>query len=173
MNRRLVRWSLTAANVALLLVLAWLASTPLVADAPPPAAAPSASIAPLAPPAKPAAPTAPALAAVWQQPLFSPERRPDAPAATPVAAPVLDGVTLTGVLISRDGQWALLTLPGHGPRKLKLGAALDDGWTLSALSVRSATFSRQGTARTLSIPVLRLPVSTRTPPLTLPDTQAP
>jgi general secretion pathway protein N len=95
------------------------------------------------------------LALVWQQPLFSPDRRPDAERSQG-ADTGLAGYALSGVVLDGAAQWALLR---QGPRslKLKLGQALDNGWVLRQLGARQATFSYQGQTRELSIPLLRLP----------------
>jgi general secretion pathway protein N len=95
------------------------------------------------------------LALIWQQPLFSPTRQGDVERSKG-ADTGLAGYALSGVVLDGAAQWALLR---QGPRalKLKLGQALDNGWVLSQLSARQATFSYQGQTRQLSIPVLRLP----------------
>lgn len=104
------------------------------------------------------------LASAWQRPLLSPNRQPDAPPTTEVAAG-LEGITLSGVVIDGQAQWALLRLANHTPLKLKRGDALAGGWALASMSASSATFIRQGQARTLNIPVLRLPAPGTSPVL--------
>jgi general secretion pathway protein N len=95
------------------------------------------------------------LALVWQQPLFSPTRQGDAERSKG-ADTGLAGYALSGVVLDGTAQWALLR---QGPRslKLKLGQALDNGWVLSQLGARQASFSYQGQTRQLLIPLLRLP----------------
>lgn len=107
----------------------------------------------------------------WQHPLFSPGRQPDA--AKAAAAQTLDGVRLSGVVVDGQASWALLRLADQRSLKLARGAALDSGWVLSQVEATSATFQRQGQARTLSLPVPRLPASAATPPITLPHVTAP
>ncbi len=95
------------------------------------------------------------LALIWQQPLFSPTRQGD-PAADHAVDTGLAGLSLSGVILDGTAQWALLR---EGPRsiKLKVGASLDNGWQLHALTPRQATFVHQGQTRQLSLPTLRLP----------------
>jgi general secretion pathway protein N len=95
------------------------------------------------------------LAAIWQQPLFSPDRHPDAERSQG-AETGLAGYALSGVVLDGAARWALLR-QGQRPLKLKLGQALDNGWVLSQLSARQASFSYQGQTRQLRIPILRLP----------------
>ena len=95
------------------------------------------------------------LAAIWQQPLFSPDRRPDAERGQS-ADTGLAGYALSGVVLDGAGQWALLR-QGERALKLKLGQALDNGWVLSKLTPRQASFSYQGQTHQLAIPILRLP----------------
>jgi general secretion pathway protein N len=97
----------------------------------------------------------PRLAAIWQQPLFSPDRHPDAERSQG-ADTGLAGYALSGVVLDGAAQWALLR-QGQRPLKLKLGQALDNGWVLTQLSGRQASFSYQGQTRQLNIPILRLP----------------
>ncbi|MGY4494986.1 hypothetical protein [Pseudomonas sp. TE3610] len=163
--------ALIAVNGVLAASLAWLASIQGAVDWD--------STGPAAPlPALPKA--APSLAPLpdaqiaqgWQQPLFSPDRSPDAAKAGAVSAG-LEGVTLGGVVIDGDAQWALLRLRDQRNAKLKRGEALDGGWVLTELSATSATFSRQGQARTVNIPVPRLPAPAMAPVLKLPDVKTP
>lgn len=129
----------------------------------------------------PAAPQPPSLTedqlqAAWQRPLFSPDRSPDAVAHGP-AATRLEGLTLSGVVLDGAGadapRWALLRRQDQRALKLRLGDTLDNGWTLSQLTPRVATFTRQGQSQTLSLPVLRLPPPSSSPSPTLPSLSAP
>jgi general secretion pathway protein N len=95
------------------------------------------------------------LALIWQQPLFSPTRQGD-PAADRAADTGLAGLSLSGVVLDGAAQWALLR-QGQRSLKLKVGASLDNGWQLHALTPRQATFVHQGQTRQLSLPMLRLP----------------
>ncbi|EIK94453.1 general secretion pathway protein GspN [Pseudomonas sp. M47T1] len=112
------------------------------------------------------------LAQAFQQPLFSPDRSPDAAKAGAVSAGI-EGVTLGGVVINGQAQWALLRLRDQRAVKLKRGDALDGGWVLTELAATSATFTRQGQARTVNIPVPRLSAPAVAPVLKLPDVNAP
>ena len=129
----------------------------------------------------PAAPRPPSLTqdqlqVAWQRPLFSPDRAPDAAAPGP-AATRLEGLTLSGVVLDGTGadasRWALLHRQDKRALKLRLGDTLDNGWTLSQLTSRVATFTRQGQSQTLSLPVLRLPPPSPSPSPTLPSLSAP
>jgi general secretion pathway protein N len=116
------------------------------------------------------------LQVAWQRPLFSPDRSPDA--ATPGPGPTrLEGLTLSGVVLDGAGadapRWALLHRQDQRALKLRLGDTLDNGWTLSQLTPRVATFTRQGQSQTLSLPVLRLPPPSSSPSPTLPSLSAP
>jgi general secretion pathway protein N len=131
--------------------------------------------------AGPAAPRPPSLTegqlqVAWQRPLFSPDRAPDAAAPGP-AATRLEGLTLGGVVLDGTGadasRWALLHRQDQRALKLRLGETLDNGWTLSQLTPRVATFTRQGQSQTLSLPVLRLPPPSPSPSPTLPSLSAP
>ncbi|MGI4836624.1 MAG: hypothetical protein ACRYF9_03325 [Janthinobacterium lividum] len=95
------------------------------------------------------------LALIWQQPLFSPSRQGD-PAGERAADTGLAGLSLSGVVLDGAAQWALLR-EGSRSLKLKVGASLDNGWQLQALTPRQATFVHQGQTRQLSLPTLRLP----------------
>jgi general secretion pathway protein N len=116
--------------------------------------------------------TAQALSLSWQQSIFSADRKPDLVSGKR-ATTALQGIVLTGVVIDGQGQWALLRLANKRTRKLAVGAALDDGWTLSELSPLQATFTYQGQTRQLSLPVLRLPPPSTAPVITLPNVPRP
>ncbi|MGY1887817.1 hypothetical protein [Pseudomonas sp. SDT291_1_S447] len=108
----------------------------------------------------------------WQQSIFSPERKPDLVSGKGETA-ALQGVALTGVVINGQAQWALLRLANKRTLKLAVGKALDNGWTLTALSPLQATFMYQGQTRQLSLPVLRLPPPSTAPLITLPNVPRP
>ena len=57
--------------------------------------------------------------------------------------------------------------------KLAVGKALDNGWTLTALSPLQATFMYQGQTRQLSLPVLRLAPPSTAPLSSLPNVPRP
>lgn len=93
---------------------------------------------------------------VWQRPLFSPSRTPDAARAS--AAPdQLVGLTLTGTAAYGENQWAFLRLKDDRSIKIKVNDSLQGGWTLSQVTPNSATFKRNGQTQVISIPVRRLP----------------
>jgi general secretion pathway protein N len=131
----------------------------------------------------PAAPRPPSLTedhlqVAWQRPLFSPDRSPDlSPDAARPDATRFEGLTLSGVVLDGAGadapRWALLRRQDQRALKLRLGDTLDNGWTLSQLTPRVATFTRQGQSQTLSLPVLRLPPPSSSPSPTLPSLSAP
>jgi hypothetical protein len=96
--------------------------------------------------------------AVLERPLVSPSRRPEASDATAAAAPpsltaieqvkltgLLNGPTLTGVLIEEGGQ----------PRFLRRGEKIGD-WTLDAISGRQALFTRNGERKPIELPSANL-----------------
>lgn len=116
--------------------------------------------------------TAQDLSLSWQQSIFSPERKPDLVSGKGGTA-ALQGVALTGVVIDGQAQWALLRLDNQRTLKLVVGKALDNGWTLTALSPLQATFMYQGQTRQLSLPVLRLPPPSTAPLITLPNVPRP
>jgi general secretion pathway protein N len=118
------------------------------------------------------------LQVAWQRPLFSPDRSPDlSPDAARPDATRFEGLTLSGVVLDGAGadapRWALLHRQDKRALKIRLGDTLDNGWTLSQLTPRVATFTRQGQSQTLSLPVLRLPPPSSSPSPTLPSLSAP
>ncbi|MHC8306330.1 hypothetical protein [Pseudomonas sp. PB3P13] len=113
-----------------------------------------------------------ALAVSWKQSIFSQNRQPDI-VTTQGEAAALQGVVLTGVIINRQAQWALLRLANNRRLKLAVGSALDNGWTLSGLIPSQATFTKQGQTRQLSLAVLRLPPPSAAPVITLPNVPRP
>lgn len=112
------------------------------------------------------------LALTWQQSIFSPDRQPDLVAGKRQASS-LDGIRLTGVIIDGPAQWVLLRMPDDRHLKLAVGSTLDNGWTLAAATAQQATFTHEGQARTLSLPLLRLPPPSKAPLMTLPDVRTP
>lgn len=93
---------------------------------------------------------------VWQRPLFSPSRTPDAVRASSEPDGLV-GVTLTGTAVYGAGQWAFLRLRDDRSIKMKVNDSLSGGWTLSQVTSSSVTFKRNGQTQVISIPVRRLP----------------
>ncbi len=161
---------LVLTDAALIAVLAWQLSTPaqpewLPADAlaRAPEQVSAGSLQPL-PDAR--------RSATWTQPIFSPDRAPDA-APKIVNTQPLTHLTLTGVVGDGESRWAYLREQGKPGIKLPIGVTLDNGWTLSELTGNTATFTRQGQAQTLSLPMVRLPQPSNAPAITLPRTPTP
>ncbi|CBV42655.1 type II secretion system protein N [Halomonas elongata] len=138
----------------------WLAAEP----APPPPATTAAE--------PPPPPSDVRLAATWQHPLFSPDRRPDRQARIPARDPLPD-LTLTGVVLDGETRWAYLRGPGATRRRLAAGDALPGGWTLARLTARAATFRRGERTRTLTLAMPRLPAPDEGEAVRLPDTGQP
>lgn len=113
-----------------------------------------------------------AVALVWQQSMFSPDRKPDLVTGKNQPSS-LDGIRLSGVIIEGQAQWVLLRMPDKRNLKLAVGSTLDNGWTLTAATPQQATFSHQGQTRELRLPLLRLPPPSNVPPITLPDVRTP
>ncbi|MFJ4064453.1 hypothetical protein ACIPW4_04040 [Pseudomonas sp. NPDC089996] len=170
MKAKTSRLTLLTANVMLLASAAWVFATPaqphwLEAHA-------RTNAAPSQPPVRPVKPAKGQLAAVWQHPLFSPGRQPDAHGPQG-QAPALSGMTLSGVLLDGERRFAYLREGRKPASKIALGGTLASGWTLSQLSATSATFTRAGQSHTLSMPMLRLPPPSTAPAITLPLTTTP
>lgn len=117
------------------------------------------------------APQAPELKVIWQQPLFSPQRRPDPQAETSTKPAQLDGVTLQGIAMDGINQWALLRMRDNRPFKIKVGEEFGGEWRLKHVTANSALFSRNGQTLELTIPMRRLPAPS--PVLKLPSFSAP
>lgn len=170
MNTRSLRLALLGANSALLAAIAWVAMAPVQPHWLEPQARPAPPPAP--PPARLAEPGPAQLAGIWQHPLFSPGRLPDAHGPQ-AQAPALAGMRLSGVLLDGDTRVAYLREGRKPPSKLALGSTLANGWTLTQLSATSATFTRAGQSHRLSLPLLRLPAPSTAPAITLPRTTTP
>ncbi len=97
----------------------------------------------------------------WEQPLFSPQRRPD-PTGEPAGVPATT-FSLGGVVITSQGQWAWLRAAGGKPIRAKLGVTLEGGWTLTHITPTSATLSRSGKDQIVQIPAARLPLAPPAP----------
>ncbi|WP_213881938.1 hypothetical protein [Pseudomonas sp. dw_358] len=75
-------------------------------------------------------------AATWERPLFNPSRQPDPVAASaPVMAPSLDGVQVTGIVLT--GQTRLVLIKqGEARFKIKEGDTLPNGWKVTLVGER-------------------------------------
>ena len=93
------------------------------------------------------APSVESYAAIWQQPLFSPTRKPE-PAAPPPepTAPSLDDFVVTGIVVTSSARIAMLK-QGDGKRlKVKEGEGISNGWTVDKIENHEVAFSH-GTHR--------------------------
>ncbi|WP_243048149.1 general secretion pathway protein GspN [Dyella sp. RRB7] len=91
-------------------------------------------------------------AAVWQQPLFNPDRKPSLRAASGGAS--LGDMQLTGIILTPALHMALLHDKG-GDREVRVreGDALPDGsWRLAELKPRAAVFESAGGRTQLELP---------------------
>ncbi|MFF7062646.1 hypothetical protein [Pseudomonas sp. NPDC008258] len=170
MKAQTLRLALLTANVTLLAGAAWLFASPAQPHWLEPQA--RASNAAAKPPVHLVEPAKAQLAAVWQHPLFSPGRQPDAHGPLAQAA-ALAGMTLSGVLLDGDRRFAYLREGRKPATKVALGSTLASGWTLSQLGATRATFTRAGQSHTLSMPLLRLPPPSTAPAITLPPATTP
>ena len=73
-------------------------------------------------------------AAIWQQPLFSPTRKPEPVATLPEpTAPILDDLVVTGIVVTSSARIAMLK-QGDGKRlKVKEGERISSGWTVDKI----------------------------------------
>jgi general secretion pathway protein N len=91
-------------------------------------------------------------AAVWQQPLFNPDRKPSLHTASGGAS--LGDMQLTGIILTPGLHMALLHDKG-GDREVRVreGDSLPDGsWRLAELKPRSAVFESAGGRTQLDLP---------------------
>lgn len=115
---------------------------------------------PLAPktpmPAAPQVTPLASFAAIWQRPLFNPERRPAPPVKTEPVDSSLSGLELTGTLLTGLLQVALL----HDPVDNKdVRIHLDGhykGWRLTTLAPRRAVFAKADQVVELVLPALQM-----------------
>lgn len=102
------------------------------------------------------------------RPLFSPTRRPPPPPPPPKeqqAVDALSGAQLTG-LFQGGGDGGVIIRLGDKHRRARLNESVD-GWTLTSIQDRSATFTRAGQSRELQLPRALLangPVAPQTAP---------
>lgn len=95
-------------------------------------------------------------APVWQQPLFNPDRKPVAHAASGGGGQLGD-MQLTGIILTPTLRMALLHNKREGEHgeelRVKEGASLPDGsWTLVEVKPRSAVFDSTGGRVELQLP---------------------
>ena len=95
-------------------------------------------------------------APVWQQPLFNPDRKPVAHAAS--GGGQLGDMQLTGIILTPTLRMALLHNKREGDKtqelRVKEGASLPDGsWTLVEVRPRSAVFDSTSGRVELQLPV--------------------
>lgn len=112
------------------------------------------------------------LAGTWQAPLFSPDRSPDRTVGQAEVSS-LSSLTLTGIVLDGDLRVALLKRADGPALKVHQGQTLPNGWLLEHLTSRNARFVLDGRTQILSLPALRLPAPSTTPPITLPHESAP
>lgn len=148
MKQRLAPWllGLSAALASLdLALLSGLGDQPQWLPAPPPSAvAPARAAAPVV------LPPLQDYAATWQQPLFNPNRQPDASTAGGQAAS-LDGLVLSGVVLGQTLQLALLKTPEGKGLSVAVGKTLPNGWTLAHLERTQARFTAANGEQTLTL----------------------
>lgn len=109
------------------------------------------------PPALPEAPGLQQLGNTWQTPLFSPDRAPDKPVQTAQAAPDLNGLRLTGVVIDGNVRRALFKQADGRDLSLREGAQLANGWHLLHVDAQAVQLELDGQRRSLQLPAPRLP----------------
>lgn len=88
-------------------------------------------------------------AATWERPLFNPSRQPDPVAASaPVAAPSLDGVQVTGIVLTGPTRLVLIK-QGETRLKIKEGDMLPNGWKVTLVSERQVQLTYGSKSETL------------------------
>lgn len=113
------------------------------------------------------------LANTWQTPLFSTDRSPDATRYQLEQTSSLNGLSLSGVILTRDVQVAFIRQNNGPALKLRQGESLPNGWTLQTLTPLQAVFTLDGRNETLSLPAPKLPPPSSEPPISLPYESAP
>jgi general secretion pathway protein N len=138
------------AGLALVLLSARDASQP-AASAPPAMASEQESAGPFQPP------SLQDLAAAWQQPLFNPDRGPDAQGVPTSSGPDLSTFLLTGIIIEGDHRIALFKQQGGTSLALREGATLKDGWRIRRIEPRRVELHNSSESRMLQLLTPRLP----------------
>ncbi len=149
--------ALLVLNAALVLVLAWLwVDTSghlrnIHWQAPAPQTTDYAAMIPALP--GPAPSDTSRFIAMLDRPLFSPTRRPPPPPPSSQAPELTDNLStaqLSG-LFQGQGDGGIIVRIGDKHRRVRLHDSVE-GWTLSAVQDRSATFTRGGQSRVLQLP---------------------
>ena len=92
-------------------------------------------------------------ASVWQRPLFAPARRPAPPSVVAnEPAQLLDGVILTGTVLTGPLRIALLHDTANGKEVRVHLREIYRGWMLSELEARRALFRRDALVTALVLP---------------------
>lgn len=165
--------ALVVLNMALALALAWLWITPAGQlrnthwQPPAPQTSDYASMGPALPGLAPA--DTRQFIGMLERPLFSPTRRPPPPPPPPKAQEPTDNLStaqLSGLFQGQGDGGAILQIAGK-PRRVRLRESVE-GWTLSAVHERSATFTRGGQSRVLQLPRAALTSAAARPPAASP-----
>ncbi|MCD6663082.1 MAG: hypothetical protein LT082_06755 [Comamonas sp.] len=159
---------LAALNVALALVLAalWLGTDGRLRHVhwqrPAPQTSDYAALVPQLPGVAPAD-TGPFIG-LLERPLFSPTRRPPPPASSKDREQGPDSGLgeLSGIIEGQGAGGAIVQIGGKA-RRVQLHESVE-GWTLSAVKERSATFTRAGQSRVLQLPRAKLQNGPALPP---------
>lgn len=159
---------LAALNVALALVLAalWLGTDGRLRHVhwqrPAPQTSDYAALVPQLPGVAPAD-TGPFIG-LLERPLFSPTRRPPPPASSKDREQGPDSGLgeLSGIIEGHGAGGAIVQIGGKA-RRVQLHESVE-GWTLSAVKERSATFTRAGQSRVLQLPRAKLQNGPALPP---------
>ena len=106
---------------------------------------------PLVSDATPAAPPLQALANTWEHPLFSPGRQPDVRPLGDTTPASLQGMVLTGSLVTDTLRVALLRDASGKEVSVAQGKALANGWTLERLDPTEALFVLEGQQQRLRL----------------------
>lgn len=96
-----------------------------------------------------APPQAPDYPAVLTNPIFAPDRKPDA-SAVPVAGG-MNGFTALGIAVASDTAAALVRGPAGTIQRLKPGDSILGGWKLVQVETDRLTFEHNGERRVLTI----------------------
>ncbi|WP_106477830.1 hypothetical protein [Phytohalomonas tamaricis] len=119
-------------------------------------------------PALPAPPPLEAYANTWKQPVFSPDRKPDQQMSIASETQLLQGFTLTGVIVTDTLQLALLK-DSHGKAlSLARGKALPNGWKLERVEPDEVLFTAGDRQHLLPLSIEKAPLgpASQAPPPT-------